>query len=201
MRRYILFGVLMLAAPAVSALTLEELEAARLAAAQRAAAAAGIDLSGGDPGSPGGATGQYAGCIGSAPGGMSLLGVQSDMGPSTQGVTPAAKLGRDHPAMKLLIEVGTEMGLYPDAEGASDADKARNAALRQRKALHDTYAEFLGYAEDGTMKGDLPMVELFAWVYEGKMEELARAYAEHHPLALKYASLHQAAEAAGSACP
>jgi len=200
MRRSIVFAMMMLTAPAVSSLTLEELEVARQAAAQRAAAAAGIDLSGG-PGGPGGATGQYDGCIGSAPGGMSLLGVQSDMGPSTQGVTPAAKLGRDHPAMKALIEVGTEMGLYVVAEEASDADKARHAALGQRKALHDTYAEFLGYAADGTMKGGLPMAELFAWVHQGRMEEMARAYAEYHPLAVKYASLHQAAEAAGSACP
>jgi len=190
MRYCIVFALLMLSATAVSAFTKEELDAFAAAALQRAADAKGIDLTGG--------AGSTSGCIGSAPGGISLLGVQSDMGPSTQGV---AKLARDHPAMKALIEVGTEMGLYADAEGASDADKARNAALRQRKALHDTYAQFVGYGESGTSLGGTPMADLFGWVHEGRMEAMAEAYKVHHPLALQYAAFYELAEIAGRACP
>lgn len=198
MRYCIVFALLMLPATAVSAFTKEELDAIAAAARQRVADAAGIDLSG-DPGGSGGATGQYANCIGSAPGGrISLLGVESDMGPSTQGVTPVAKINPEHPAKKELIELGKQMGWYQDAEDASDEEIARNAAAYERKVLHDTYAQFLGYTESGTALGGTPMADLFGWVYEGRMEEMAKAYAEYHPLALQYATLHKAAE---GVCP
>jgi hypothetical protein len=144
---------------------------------------------------PASVTPDLTGCVGRSPSGkMSLLGVTSDMGPSTQGVSPVTKLGRDHPAMKPLSELAVRMGMTQES----------SAQARQQKALHDTYAFFVEAAGSGTTLGGpkgTPIAELFGWVYEGKMEEMAKAYASYEVLARQYASLYQAAESAGRACP
>lgn len=155
----------------------------------------------GGPG--GGASSDLSGCAGGNPSGrISLLGVQSEMGPSTQGMSPVMKLGPEHPAMKPLRAMQTAMGMSNDPSPAAEA-------ARQRKGMADTYEFFLAALsaqpkvskygktiEQGTMIGDLT-----GWVYQGQLKEMAKAYNEQRVLAQQYATLYKAAEEAGRACP
>ena len=125
---------------------------------------------------------------------ISLLGVQSDVGPAG-GMSPVSRLGRNHPAMKPLLEMTAKMG-----HSNADTPQAREAS--QRKSMSDTYETYL-YARKRQDAGlaSFPIADLMAWVYSGELEAVARAYSAQQELVRQYAPLHAAAEAAGKACP
>lgn len=146
-----------------------------------------------------GAAADLSGCSGASRGGrISLLGVQSDMGPSTQGMSPVMKLGPQHPAMKSLAEMQTRLGM-------SNANTPAADAARQRKALADSYDFHLGAqradaSRSRNSKGGY-IGSVAGWVYGDQLEAMAKAYAEQQQLAQQYAALYAIAEAAGRACP
>ena len=201
MRRFLLFAVLLIAAvPAAQSATID-LNAQREAARQRREAAARNRAA-----NSGGAAGQTAAtppfcwpATSGAPGPISLLGVTSQMGPSARAdQSPVGKLTSEHPAKQALANIGTEMGIYGDPEGASDEQIARNNAFRKRKSLHDFYEEVLGLANWGRSGADR-LLELPD--ESGYFAAAAQAHREYQELARRYASLLVDAENAGRACP
>lgn len=130
-----------------------------------------------------------ADCIGKSPSGrIELLGVESDMGPSTQGVSPALKLGPNHEAMKALRPLQEQMW------GTRELFDRDPAAYQRVQKRHYAYYWFSG-SISGSKIEQGNREEIANW------EEWGLLYREWLELARQYAPLWQAAEAAGKGCP
>jgi len=140
-------------------------------------------------GAGGPAAGARSDCLPKAPDRITLLGITSGPGPSSFG--PIAKLDPQSPVMKPLADMRSQMGLTNENTPAAQAG-------RERKAQADTFAMLLAA---GQVIGSPVVPDVSAWVFDGKLEAMARAYAEQQELARQYTGLYQAAEAVGRACP
>lgn len=193
--------LLIFACMSAQAITPAELEAAKQAARDRAAAAAGLDLgeNAPAPSSPGGGGAQVAnnGCLPRAGDGrISLLGVQSDMGPSSSGGdVPSARLQPDHPAMRPLLDLNFQMGGYTPRQGASAEEVAMSNTYARRRELADKHERYLASAR---ILGENLVIDANSPAY---LRESAQAHAEVQALRRQYAQLLPIAQQAARACP
>lgn len=200
MHRWLILWLL-LCSGIVQALTPEQLEAAKEAARKRAAESSAIDID-----APPASNGGVAGGTGPAAGGgclpagrdgrISLLGVQSDMGPGES--SPMQRLAPDNPAMQPVLAFGWQLGLTAPPSGASPEIQAAYAAAGERKSLADYYEAVLGLANIGRGPSERLLNVQDPWP---ALQRAAQAHAEYQSLTRQYAALVEVAEEAGNRCP